>query len=70
MSGLPQGRKSEVCGKYQTCRAHDKAATPLPAVSLLENGSVLEGFGICRILPSGNFGSARKNRDLPTRILL
>lgn len=43
------------------------AATPLPAVSLCEKGGVLEGSGICRILPTGGSGSAGKNQDWPIR---
>ena len=39
----------------------------LPAVSLRKNGGVLRGSGICRILPTGDFESAGKIRDLQTR---
>lgn len=69
MSGhaLPQRQKPKVCGKFKTYRAHRDAATPLPAVSLREKGSVLMGSGICSILPTGGSGSAGKNRDRPTR---
>ena len=59
--------KPEVCGKLSNCRPHLKAATLLPAVSLFENGCVLGGSGICRILPFGDSGSAGKIRDPPTR---
>ena len=65
--GLPQGQKSEVCGKFKTCRGHRNATMPLPAASLREKGSVLVGSGICRILPLGDSESAGKNRDRPTR---
>lgn len=65
--GLPQGRKTEVCGKFKTCRAQRDAATCLPAVSLREKGGVLMGSGICRILPAGDSGSAGKNQDRPTK---
>lgn len=41
--------------------------TFLPAVSLHEKSGVLKDFEICRILPSGDSGSAVKNRDLSTR---
>lgn len=58
--GLPQKPKSEVCGKFKTCRAHQNAATLLTAASLREKGGVLEGSGICRILPEGDSGSAGK----------
>lgn len=34
-----------------------------------KNGGVLGGSGICRILPTGDFGSAGKIRDQPTRPL-
>ena len=64
---LPQGQKSEVCGKFKTCRAHLNAATPLPAVSLREKAGVLRCSRICRILPLGDSESAGKNRDRPTR---
>ena len=60
--GLPQKPKSEVCGKFKTCRAHRNTATSLPAVSFLEKGSVLGGSGICRILPAGVSGSAGKTK--------
>lgn len=65
--GLPQGQKSEVCGKFKTCRAHLNAATPLPAVSFRKKGRVLGSPRICRILPLGDSESAGKNRDRPTR---
>lgn len=57
----------EVCGKFQTCRPRLNMPTPLPAVSLREKGGVVRGFGICRILPFCDSGSAGKSRDLPTR---
>lgn len=55
--GLPQGQKTEVCGKFETCRAHRNAATLLPAVSLREKAGVLESPRICRILPCSDSGS-------------
>ena len=58
--GATEGEKPEVCGKSQTCRTHDGRATLLPAVSLREIGGVVEGSGICRILPFCESGSAGK----------
>ena len=55
--------KPEVCGKLSNCRPHLKAATLLPAVSLRKKGGVLEGFRICRILPSVDSGSAGKSEN-------
>ena len=48
-------------------RPHWIVITFLPAISLDEKGSVLEGSEICRILPSSVSGSAVKNRDRQTR---
>ena len=50
----------EVCGKFQTCRPRRIVTTLLPGVSFYEKDSVLEGSEICRILPSGDSGSAVK----------
>ena len=36
-------QKSELCGKFKICRAHQDDATPLPAASLREKCSVLVG---------------------------
>lgn len=64
--GLPQGQKSEVCGKFKTCRAHQDDTTFLSAVSLRKR-AVCSGIPEFTAYFRAAIRKCGKNRDRPTR---